>query len=108
MTKAELVEKIYAKSGLETKVKSEAALDAVISAISECLASGDSITLMGFGSFKVVKRAPRTGRNPRTNEKIEIPACSIDFMSSSDMNFFFHVLDVGMSYFYYNIIEQKH
>ena len=43
MTKAELVEKIYAKSGLETKVKSEAVLDAVISAISECLASGDSI-----------------------------------------------------------------
>ena len=77
MTKAELVEKIYAKSGLETKVKSEAALDAVISAISECLASGDSITRMGFGSFKVVKRAPRTGRNPRTNEKIEIPACSV-------------------------------
>ena len=32
---------------------------------------------MGFGSFKVVKRAPRTGRNPRTNEKIEIPACSV-------------------------------
>ena len=77
MTKAELVEKIYDKSGLETQVKSEAALEAVISAISECLASGDSITLMGFGSFKVVKRAPRTGRNPRTNEKIEIPACSV-------------------------------
>ena len=33
--------------------------------------------LLGFGSFKVVKRAPRTGRNPRTNEKIEIPACSV-------------------------------
>jgi len=77
MTKAELVEKIYEKGGLETKVKSEAALDAVIAAITECLASGDSITLMGFGSFKVVKRAPRTGRNPRTNEKIDIPACSV-------------------------------
>lgn len=77
MTKADLVEKIYATSGLETKVKSEKALDAVISAITECLASGDSITLMGFGSFKVVKRAPRTGRNPRTNEKIEIPACTV-------------------------------
>ena len=77
MTKADLVEKIYATSGLETKVKSEKALDAMISAITECLASGDSITLMGFGSFKVVKRAPRTGRNPRTNEKIEIPACTV-------------------------------
>ena len=77
MTKAELVEKFYAKSGLETKVKSEQALDAVISTVTECLASGDSVTLMGFGSFKVVKRAPRTGRNPRTNEKIDIPACSV-------------------------------
>ena len=77
MTKAELVEKVYEKSGLETKAKSEQALDAVISAISECLSSGDSVTLMGFGSFKVVKRAPRTGRNPRTKEKIDIPACSV-------------------------------
>ena len=68
MTKAELVEKIYAKSGLETKVKSEAALDAVISAISECLASGGCITLMGFGSFKLDQRAPRTRRNARTHE----------------------------------------
>ena len=77
MTKAELVEKVYAKSGLETKVKTEHALEAVISTVAECLASGDSVTLMGFGSFKIVKRAPRTGRNPRTNERIDIPACSV-------------------------------
>lgn len=86
MTKAELVEKIRVKSGLETKVKAEAALSAVISAISDGLASGDSITLMGFGSFKVVKRAPRTGRNPRTNERIAIPACSVvKFLPSKDL-----------------------
>lgn len=86
MTKAELVEKIRAKSGLETKVKAEAALSAVISAISEGLALGDSVTLMGFGSFKVVKRAPRTGRNPRTNERIAIPACSVvKFLPSKDL-----------------------
>ena len=83
MTKAELVEKIYAKSGLETKVKSEAALDAMISAITECLASGDSITLMGFGSFKVVKRAPRTGRNPHTKEEIHIPATRVPGFKAS-------------------------
>ncbi len=77
MTKAELVEKIYEKSGLETKVKSEAALEAVVSAITESLSSGESVILMGFGSFKIVKRAPRTGRNPRTKEKIRIPACSV-------------------------------
>ena len=64
MTKAELVDKIHAKSGLPTKAKSEAALDATIEALTECLAAGDSITLTGFGSFKVAKRAPRKGRNP--------------------------------------------
>lgn len=77
MTKAELVDKIYTKSGLPTKAKSEAALDATIQAITECLAAGDSITLTGFGSFKVAKRAPRKGRNPRTGMEIDIPASNV-------------------------------
>ena len=77
MTKAELVDKIYAKSGLPTKAKSEAALDATIEAITECLTSGDSITLTGFGSFKVTKRAARKGRNPRTGAEIKIPASKV-------------------------------
>ena len=77
MTKAELVDKIYAKSGLPTKAKSEAALDATIEAITECLTAGDSITLTGFGSFKVTKRAARKGRNPRTGKEIEIAPCTV-------------------------------
>ncbi len=77
MTKADLVEKIHAKSGLPTKAKSEAALDATIEALTECLASGDSITLTGFGSFKVTDRAPRKGRNPRTGKEINIAACKV-------------------------------
>lgn len=77
MTKADLVEKIHAKSGLPTKAKSEAALDATIDALTECLASGDSITLTGFGSFKVTDRAPRKGRNPRTGKEINIAACKV-------------------------------
>ena len=77
MTKAELVDKIHAKSGLPTKAKSEAALDATIEALTECLAAGDSITLTGFGSFKVAKRAPRKGRNPRTGEPMTYPACKV-------------------------------
>jgi nucleoid DNA-binding protein len=77
MTKAELVSKIHANSGLSTKVKSEAVLDATIAAITECLAAGDAITLTGFGSFKVVKRAPRKGRNPRTGKEISIPATTV-------------------------------
>ncbi len=77
MTKAELIDKIFAKSGLETKVKCESALKAVMEAVTESLSSGESVVLMGFGSFKVVKRAPRIGRNPHTREKIGIPATKV-------------------------------
>ena len=66
MTKAELVEKIHAKAGLPTKAKAE-----------EALASGESVTFTGFGSFKVVERAARKGRNPRTGKEITIPASKV-------------------------------
>ena len=74
MTKAELVDKIYAKANLPTKAKTEEALDAVIAALRDALIEGDSITFTGFGSFKIVTRAARKGRNPRTGEQISIPA----------------------------------
>ena len=74
MTKAELVEKVYAKAGLPTKVKAEEALDAVIASLREALAAGESVTFTGFGSFKVVERAARKGRNPRSGDEITIPA----------------------------------
>ena len=70
MTKAELVEKIHAKAGLPTKAKAEEALDAVVAALREALASGESVTFTGFGSFKVVERAARKGHNPATKEEI--------------------------------------
>lgn len=74
MTKAELVDKIRAKAGLSSKAKAEEALDAVVASVREALAAGDSITFTGFGSFKVVTRAARKGRNPRTGKEITIPA----------------------------------
>ncbi len=74
MTKAELVQKIHAKSGLETKAKTEAALDAVIASLTEALKAGEAVTFTGFGSFKVIQRAARVGRNPRTRKEINIPA----------------------------------
>lgn len=77
MTKAELVEKIYAKAGLPSKAKAEEALDAVISCLREALIAGDAITFTGFGSFKVNTRAARKGRNPRSGEEIDIPACKV-------------------------------
>ncbi|GFH63284.1 MAG: DNA-binding protein HU-beta [Candidatus Desulfovibrio kirbyi] len=77
MTKAELVAKIHAKAALPTKAKAEDALDAVLSSLREALAVGDSVTFTGFGSFKVVTRAARKGRNPRTGKEIQIPAGKI-------------------------------
>ncbi len=77
MTKAELVEKIHAKAGLPTKAKAEEALDAVVASLREALAAGESVTFTGFGSFKVVERAARKGRNPRTGKEITIPASKV-------------------------------
>lgn len=77
MTKAELINAIQKKAELPSKAKTEEALNATIEAIMDCLAKGDSITLTGFGSFKVTQRAARKGCNPRTKEVIEIPAIKV-------------------------------
>jgi DNA-binding protein HU-beta len=77
MTKAELVEKIHTKAGLATKAKAEEALEAVVTSLREALAAGESVTFTGFGSFKVMERAARKGRNPRTGEEITIPATRV-------------------------------
>lgn len=73
MTKAELVAEVAAKSGLSKK-DAEKALTGVIDTITETLAKGESIQLVGFGTFEVRERSARTGVNPRTKEKIEIAA----------------------------------
>ena len=74
MTKAELVQKMHAKSGLATKVQTEAALDALVAVLSEAMEKDEHVSLTGFGSFKVVQRAARKGRNPRTGKEILIKA----------------------------------
>ena len=73
MNKAELIAAIAAKTG-ETKKGAEAAVNAFISTVTDALAKGDKVQLVGFGSFEVRKRAARKGRNPRTKEEIKIPA----------------------------------
>ncbi len=77
MTKAELLEKIHAKAGLATKSKTEAVLDSTLAVLTEALTDGQTITMTGFGTFKVSERAARKGRNPRTGEEIDIPACNV-------------------------------
>jgi len=57
-----------------TKVDAARAVDAMIEVVTAALKKGDTISLVGFGTFAVRKRAARTGRNPRTNESIEIKA----------------------------------
>ena len=73
MTKAELVAAI-AKEANGTKTDAELFLNATIATIQESLSQGNSIPLIGFGTFSTVKRAARTGRNPRTKEPLDIPA----------------------------------
>lgn len=74
MNKNELITAVAEKAGISKK-DSEAAVNAVIETITEAMASGDKVQIVGFGSFEVKIRAARTGRNPQTNEAIEIPAC---------------------------------
>jgi len=73
MNKNDLVAKVAEKSGL-TKKDAERVIDAVISSITEAVADGDKVQLVGFGSFEVRERAARTGRNPQTGAQINIPA----------------------------------
>ena len=73
MTKVELVKKIAAKAECSNK-DAEKALDAVVGTITEALAAGEKITLVGFGTFDVKSREAKEGINPRTKAKIVIPA----------------------------------
>ncbi|NLC66076.1 MAG: HU family DNA-binding protein [Clostridium sp.] len=72
MNKAELVSKISDKTSF-TKKDSEIVLKATIESIVEALAEGDKVQLSGFGTFEVKDRKARVGRNPKTNEEIQIP-----------------------------------
>lgn len=76
MNKSELIAAMAEKSSLSKK-DCETALDAFIAATGDALKSGDKVQLVGFGSFEVKERAARTGRNPRTNEPMDIPASKL-------------------------------
>lgn len=76
MNKSQLVDSVAKKSGLTIK-DSTAAVNAVLDSIKDALASGDTVTLIGFGTFLVRERAARNGRNPRTGEIVKIPAVKV-------------------------------
>ncbi len=76
MNKSELIDAIADSSDLP-KAAAGRALDAVLDTISETLQKGDSVVLVGFGTFNIKERAARTGRNPKTGEAIEIKAAKV-------------------------------
>ena len=73
MNKSEFIQAMSEKSGLTVK-DATTALNATLEVIQESLQNGESVSLVGFGTFEVKERAARTGRNPQTKQPIEIPA----------------------------------
>lgn len=73
MNKAELIAQIADEAGI-TKTQANTALDSFVDAVTKTLKKGDKVTLVGFGTFSVSKRAARNGRNPQTGETIKIKA----------------------------------
>jgi DNA-binding protein HU-beta len=81
VNKTELVEAIADSADL-SKAAAARALDATVETIKKTLKKGDTVSLVGFGTFKVGERAARTGRNPRTGEAIKIKAAKVPKFSA--------------------------
>jgi len=81
MKKEDLINVISKDAGI-TKKQADAALKAVLGGITRSLKKGVKVTFIGFGSFSVVKRKARDGRNPRTGKKIKIPARKVTKFSA--------------------------
>lgn len=73
MTRSDLVERIAYSNRLE-RGRAEAAVDAVLEALTDCLAAGGSVELRGFGSFRTSQHRDHVGRNPHTGDEMLIPA----------------------------------
>ena len=82
MTKAEFIAAVAAKSDM-TKKDTEKAISAVIDTITDTLAKGEKIQLVGFGTFEVRERAARDGINPQTKKKIKIKATKVPAFKAS-------------------------
>ena len=78
MTKAELVEEVSKVSDL-TKKHSEVIVDTVFKSIIDALHRGEKIELRGFGSFRLRRREPRKGRNPKTGDKVDVPPKKVPY-----------------------------
>lgn len=84
MKKSELIEQIAAKADIP-KATAGNALNAATDAITEALEKGDTVALVGFGTFTVKQRAARTGRNPQTGEELQISAATLPVFKPGKM-----------------------
>ena len=86
MNKADLIDAIATEAKM-TKASATQALNATIEAISKSLSKGEKVTLVGFGTFSVSKRAARKGRNPKTGKEIQIAAKQVaKFKAGSELS----------------------
>ncbi len=76
MTRDNLIEQMASKAGV-TKTDADGVLRAFTDVVTSALSKGDSVGLVGFGTFQISKRAARQGVNPRTGEKLQIPAMNV-------------------------------
>jgi DNA-binding protein HU-beta len=84
MNKGELVDVVAEKANV-TKKQADAVLSAALEAIMEAVSDGDKVTLVGFGSFESRERKAREGRNPKTGDKMEIPATRVPAFSAGKL-----------------------
>ncbi|MDE3181692.1 MAG: integration host factor subunit beta [Acidobacteriota bacterium] len=82
MTKADLIEEI-SRTGEMSRKDSEMIVETVFDGIIRSLRSGDKIEIRGFGSFRTRERKPRTGRNPKTGARVDVPAKRIPYFKPS-------------------------
>ena len=90
MNKSELIDAIASSANL-TKADAGRALEGFTNAITQALQAGDSVSLIGFGTFSVKERAARKGRNPKTGQEIDIPASKVpEFKAGKKLREFVH------------------
>jgi integration host factor subunit beta len=82
MTKADLIDEVSHLAEL-TRKDSEVIVETIFDSVVRSLRAGDKIEIRGFGSFRTRQRKPRVGRNPKTGEKVEVPAKKIPFFKPS-------------------------
>ena len=82
VTRVDLCEAVYQKVGL-SRTESAAFVELVLKEITDCLERGETVKLSSFGSFMVRKKGERIGRNPKTGEKVEVPAKRVPYFKPS-------------------------